>query len=86
MGWARKAARRMDLSLCELSEYLEGRPELADVAAVRAAMPIRSESQRRQIARIAVLLRGGAPLDISRRRFADRYRCAAPVRSRDQSR
>ena len=122
MGWACEAAKRMDLSLRELSKHLEGRPELADVAAVRGVTPIQGEGQRRQITRIArrfgfelvpevdprpisrrlgdlgrnavglllvlasnptatridVLPRGGAPLHISRRRLADRYRGAAP--------
>ncbi len=43
----------MDLSLRELSKHLEGRPEFADVAAVRAVAPIRGEGPRRQITRIA---------------------------------
>ena len=129
IAWAREAAKRMDLSLRELSEYLDARPEVADVAAVRAVMPVRGEGQRRQIERIAhrfgfelvpemgrrpirrllsglgqnavglllvfasnptaaridVLLRGGAPLYVSRRKLADRYREAALATHPEQS-
>jgi hypothetical protein len=115
IAWAREAAKRMELSLLELYNYLVSRSELADVEAVRAVMPVRGEGQRRQIERIAsrfgfefipetdpqpmrrrlgqnavglllvlasnpraasigVLRRCGAPLYISRRKLADRYR------------
>ena len=53
VAWARRVARLMDLSLKELYEYLQGRSDLNDVAAIRAVMLLRSSDQAAQFERLA---------------------------------
>jgi YkoP domain len=48
VGWARRVMRLMDLSLKELCEYLQSRPELNDVSAIRAVTLMRSSNQAAQ--------------------------------------
>ncbi len=53
IGWALKTAKVMDLSFRELFEFLDGRAEFDDIAAVRAVMPLRSLGQVDQFEHIA---------------------------------
>jgi len=48
VAWARRVMRLMDISLRELCEYLQGHPELNDVAAIRAVTLMRSAAQAAQ--------------------------------------
>lgn len=125
VGWARKTSRLLDFSLRELSNYLSFRPDLDDIAVIRAIMPLRGLEQSRHVRFIAsrfgfeeiadaaprrlgarlhragenalglmltfasnpaaahfdILLRGRAPLFLSRRKLDARYRGAEPVAS-----
>jgi hypothetical protein len=53
IAWARRVMTLMDGSLSELYNYLQGRRDLNDVAAIRAAMLLRSSNQAAQFARLA---------------------------------
>ncbi len=53
IGWALRVAKRMDRSLLELCAFLRCRPDLDDVVAIRAVMPLRSMEQFPQIEQIA---------------------------------
>jgi len=52
IAWARRMQRAIGVSLHELSHYLAGRPDLADVAIVCGLVPSGTKSQSGQIARI----------------------------------
>ena len=52
IAWARRMRRAIGVSLHELSHYLAGRPDLADVAVVCGLVPSGTKSQSGQIARI----------------------------------
>ena len=52
IAWARRMQRAIGLSLHELSNYLAGRSDLADVAVVCGLVPSGTKSQSGQIARI----------------------------------
>jgi len=52
IAWARRMQRAISVSLHELSHYLAGRPDLADVAVVCGLVPSGTKSQSGQIARI----------------------------------
>lgn len=56
IGWAIRTTKLLDLSLRELAEFLDRRPEFDDIAVVRAIMPVRGASQAGQFERIAVRL------------------------------
>jgi hypothetical protein len=53
VAWARRVMTLMDGSLKELYNYLEGRRDLNDMAAIRAVMLLRSSDQAAQFARLA---------------------------------
>jgi YkoP domain len=53
VAWARRVMKLMDLSLKELCEYLQSRPELDDVAAIRAVTLMRSSAQAAQFKELA---------------------------------
>jgi hypothetical protein len=51
-GWALRFSRGFEASLRELATYLATRPDLEDVAAIRAYMSIGSAAQRDQLSRV----------------------------------
>jgi hypothetical protein len=53
IGWALRTAKLMDISFCELFEFLEARAEFDDIAAVRAVMPVRNPAQADRFEHIA---------------------------------
>jgi hypothetical protein len=57
IAWARRMRRAIGVSLYELSRYLDGRPDLADVAVVCGFVPSGTKSQSGQIARIMAYYR-----------------------------
>ena len=52
-GWARRLSKLVDFSLRELANYLGARPQLDDVAVIRAVMPLRGFEQSRHLHFIA---------------------------------
>jgi hypothetical protein len=52
LGWARRMGRAMDVSLCELAQFLATRKDLDDVSAIFANLSLASADRRGQIARI----------------------------------
>jgi hypothetical protein len=52
LGWARRMTRSLDHSFATLAEFLERRPDLADVKAVRIDMTFGTSDQMGQLARI----------------------------------
>jgi hypothetical protein len=52
VGWALRFNRGFEASLRELATYLATRPDLEDVAAIRAYMSIGSAAQRDQLSRV----------------------------------
>jgi len=53
VGWARKLSKLLDFSLRELAVYLAARPQLDDIAVIRAIMPLRGLEQSRHVHFIA---------------------------------
>ncbi|HZZ60862.1 MAG TPA: hypothetical protein VFE63_06770 [Roseiarcus sp.] len=53
IAWARRVATLMDASLKELCKYLQGRSDLNDVTAIRAAMALKTSDQAAQFRRLA---------------------------------
>jgi hypothetical protein len=53
VGWARRLSKLLDFSLRELAVYLAARPQLDDIAVIRAIMPLRGLEQSRHLHFIA---------------------------------
>jgi len=52
LGWGRQISRALDLSLCELADFLAQRPEFDDVAVIRANLILSTANQARQLLRV----------------------------------
>jgi hypothetical protein len=52
LGWARRASRRVDISLRELARYLAAAPDIADVRAIRADTRLAGPATTTQLLRI----------------------------------